>query len=60
MITYIIKRKSDGQYLNVSKSELEGTLNYVHWNGVTFVKDFEFIGEDKGIDEDMERLFGTK
>jgi hypothetical protein len=60
MITYIVKRLKDGQYLNISKTELDSTLNRTHWENGNFVKDFVLVGEDKGIDEDMEKLFGTK
>ena len=57
MKTYIVKRKKDGMYLNISETEIINVLNRETWNGSGFVKDFELIGEEKNNDEEMAKLF---
>jgi len=57
MKTYIVKRKKDGMYLNISEQEKQAVLNRETWNGSGFVKDFELIAEDKNNDEEMAKLF---
>lgn len=60
MKTFIVKRLKDGAFLPISERDINATLAQQTFDGVTFINQFELIGEDKGIDEDMERLFGTK
>ena len=60
MKTFIVKRKKDNMYLNMSENEWKITQNRETWDGTKFNKDFEFVGEEKNNDADMEALFGEK
>lgn len=60
MKTFIVKRLKDGIYLTISDRDIQTTLDTVVFDGVSFVKQFELVGEDKSGNVDMEALFGTK
>ena len=58
MKTYIVKRLKDGQILSIGEKELQSTLSRSDFDGMGFRKQFELIGEEKNIEEDMAKLFG--
>lgn len=58
MRTFIVKRLKDGVFLPISERDIAMTLATETFDGFGLKKQFELVGEDKGIDDDMERLFG--